>query len=177
MERYIFYDSFEGVSMGFVNRIMKAVDVLTEDESVEKGDDFEKYVTELFDEEYFTVVQWNTDITRKHDRFVEADLGPDLIMRYEPKGEMFCVECKFRSDMHEDKLNWSNPQQLERYREYAAEHRLPFFVVIGLGGDPSYPDRLFCVPLAEAKYRRFFQASLKDLRGILIRTFSGKMVY
>lgn len=142
--------------MGFVNKIMKAFDVLTEDESVGKGNDFEKYVVDLFDEDYFSVVQWSTDITRKHDRFVEADMDPDLIMRYEPKGEIFCVECKFRSDLYEDKLNWSNSHQLERYKEYAEEHRLPFFVVIGLGGDPTYPERMFCIPLAEAKYPALF---------------------
>jgi hypothetical protein len=67
----------------------------------------------------FTVVHWSTDITRKHDRLVESDMGPDLVIRYEPKGEIFCVECKFRSALYEDKLKWSNPEQLKRYQEYA----------------------------------------------------------
>ncbi len=142
--------------MGFVNKIMRVVNVLTEDESVEKGDEFERYVTDLFDESYFTIVQWSTDIMRKHDKFVESDTDPDLVMRYEPKNEMFCVECKFRSALYEDKLDWSNPQQLERYQDYAIEKRLPFFVVIGLGGDPSYPERMFCIPLEEARYPALF---------------------
>jgi hypothetical protein len=142
--------------LGFVNKILKAVEVLTEDESVGKGNDFEKYVVDHFDEDYFSVVQWSTDITRKHDRLVEADMGPDLIIRYEPKGEKFCVECKFRSDLYEDKLNWSNSHQLDRYKEYAKEYRLPFFVIIGLGGDPTYPERMFCIPLEEAKYPGLF---------------------
>jgi hypothetical protein len=37
---------------------MKAVDVLTEDESVGIGNDFGKYVVDLFEEDYFSVVQW-----------------------------------------------------------------------------------------------------------------------
>jgi hypothetical protein len=152
----MFYGSFGGFSMGFVNRIMKTVDIFTEDESEEKGNDFEKYVADLFDEDRFSVVQWSTDITRKHDRFVEADMSPDLIIRYEPKGEMFCVECKFRSDLYESKLNWSNSQQLEHYKKYASEHILPFLIVIGLGGDPIYPKRMFCIPLEEAKYPALF---------------------
>jgi hypothetical protein len=66
--------------MSFINRIMKAVDVLTEDESVEKGNDFEKYVKHLFDDRYFVIEQWSTDINRKHDTFVEADMGPDFVI-------------------------------------------------------------------------------------------------
>lgn len=142
--------------MGFLNRMMKAVDVLTEDESIEKGNDFEKYVKDLFDDRYFVFEQWSTDINRKHDTLVEADMGPDFVIRYEPKDERFCVECKFRSDLYEDKLDWSNPQQLRRYQDYALNHRLPFFIVIGLGGDPYYPERMFCIPLEEAKYPTLF---------------------
>jgi hypothetical protein len=142
--------------MGFVNKIMKAVDILTEDEFVEKGGEFEKYVLDLFDERYFSIVQWSTDITRKHERFVESDAGPDLTMRYMPKDEIFCVECKFRSTLYEGKLQWSNSQQLGRYQDFAEENGLPFFVVIGLGEDPSDPKRMFCIPLEEARYPALF---------------------
>ncbi len=138
--------------MGLVNKIIKAVEVLAEDESVEKGNDFEKYVVDLFDKRYFSIVQWSTDITRKHDKFVESDAGPDLTFRYMPTGEIFDVECKFRSDLYEGKLYWSNPEQLKRYQNFAIENRSPFFVVIGLGGGPSSPKRLFCIPLEEARY-------------------------
>jgi len=147
--------------MGIANKIKKMVDIFTEDDSVEKGNDFESYVVKLFDARYFSVVQWSTDIARKHDRFVEADMDPDLVMRYEPKGEKFCVECKFRSGLYENKLNWSKPQQLQRYQDYAREHRLPFFVVIGLGGDPTHPERMFCIPLEEAKYPNLFPSILE----------------
>jgi hypothetical protein len=145
-----------GVTMEILNKIMKVVDVFTEDESVEKGNDFEKYVVNLFDDRYFSIVQWSTDITRKHDRYVESDAGPDLIMRYIPKDEIFCVECKFRSGLFEGKLQWSNPQQLKRYQDFAREKRLSFFVVIGSGMKPYYPERMFCMPLKEAKYPALF---------------------
>jgi hypothetical protein len=138
--------------MKLINKLKKTVEVLKEDESVEKGNDFEKYVVSLFDDKYFSVVQWSTDIARKHDRFVESDTGPDLIVRYIPKDEVFCVECKFRSSLFEGKLQWSDPQQLRRYQGFAREKRLPFFVVIGFGGDPSHPKKMFCLPLEEARY-------------------------
>lgn len=147
--------------MGFVNKLKRAVEVLKEDESVEKGNDFEKYVVSLFDDKYFSIVQWSTDITRKHNRFVESDAGPDLIVLYIPKDEVFCVGCKFRSSLFEDKLQWSDPQQLRRYQSFAREKRLPFFVVIGFGGDPSYPKRMFCIPLGEARYPALYPSILE----------------
>ena len=142
--------------MRIVDKILKVVDVLKEVESVGKGNDFEKYVVDLFDDRYFSIVQWTTDITRKHDRFVESDAGPDLIIRYKPKDETFCVECKFRSDLYEGKLHWSTSQQLRRYQTFAKEKDLPFFTIIGLGGSSSHPKRMFCIPLNEAKYPALF---------------------
>lgn len=143
---------FRGFITGFVGKLKRVVEVLKDDESIEKGNDFEKYVVSLFDDKYFSIVQWSTDITRKHDRFVESDAGPDFIVRYLPKDEIFCVECKFRSSLFEGKLQWSDPQQLKRYQVFAREKRLPFFIVIGFGRDSSYPERMFCMPLGEAKY-------------------------
>ncbi|HWR24851.1 MAG TPA: hypothetical protein VN278_01345 [Methanosarcina sp.] len=142
--------------MGLLNKIEKVVDLLIEDERVGKGDDFERYVVDLFDKKYFSMVQWSTDVTRKHDRFVESDAGPDLILRYIPKNEIFCVECKFRSDLFEGELKWSNPKQLQRYQDFANKSKLPFFIVIGLGGEPSLPERMYCIPLEEARYPALF---------------------
>ncbi|HJH31549.1 MAG TPA: hypothetical protein C5S50_05095 [Methanosarcinaceae archaeon] len=141
--------------MGIVNRISRAIDILTEDGSIEKGDEFEKYVVHLFDTRtYFSIVEWTSDISRKQDCFVESDCNPDLVMRYKHKSrnEVFCIECKYRSNLYDGKLNWSYHSQLDRYRKYAKEKGIPFYVVIGLGGSPQYPERMFCIPLKEAKY-------------------------
>lgn len=146
---------------GLVGKLKRVVEVLKEDESEQKGNDFEKYVVNLFDDKYFSIVQWSTDIMRKHDRFVESDTGPDLIVRYLPKDEVFCVECKFRSGLFEGKLQWSDSQQLKRYQDFAREKKLPFFVVIGFGGNSSYPERMFCIPLEEAKYPALFPGVFK----------------
>jgi hypothetical protein len=59
--------------MSLLGKIEKIIDVVLEDGSVEKGDDFERYVVDMFDERYFSVVEWTSDISRKHDRFVESD--------------------------------------------------------------------------------------------------------
>ena len=68
--------------MSISRKIGKTIDVLREDENVRKVNDFEKYVINFFDDNYFSVAQWTTDIARKHDRFVESDCYPDLVIRY-----------------------------------------------------------------------------------------------
>ncbi|MEA1985751.1 MAG: hypothetical protein U9N13_08910 [Euryarchaeota archaeon] len=149
--------------MSLLGKIDRIIDIIQEDGSVEKGDDFEKYVVDLFDEHYFSVVEWTSDISRKHDRVVESDTNPDLLMRYSHKdrNERFCIECKFRSNLYQNKLHWSKPYQLKRYRNYARESNLPFFVVIGLGGYPSDPERLFCIPIEEAKYPALYPSGFE----------------
>jgi hypothetical protein len=40
---------------------------------------------------------------------------------------------------------------MERYFSYAGDRRIPFYVVLGLGGSPDSPTEMFCMPLEEAK--------------------------
>jgi hypothetical protein len=137
--------------MGLFRKLRKVIEIIFENESEQKGDDFEKYVVDLFDEKHFSIVQWTTDMARKHTRFVESDCGPDLVIRHRPTNEIFCVECKFRSNLYKDQLHWSAPRQLGRYRIFAKENEIPFYVVIGLGGKARKPKRMFCIPLEETR--------------------------
>lgn len=57
--------------MGLFRKLRKILSVIFENESEQKGDDFEKYVVDLFDEKKFSIVQWTTDMARKHTRFVD----------------------------------------------------------------------------------------------------------
>lgn len=138
--------------MGLFRKLREIFRVIFEKNSEQKGDDFERYVVDLFDEKHFSVVQWTTDMARKHTRFVESDCGPDLVLRYRYTNEIFCVECKFRSKLFKGKLQWSASRQLERYRAFAKYNKVPFFVVIGLGGMTRKPKKMFCIPLEEAKH-------------------------
>jgi len=131
-------------------------------EAVQKGDEFERYVVDLFDEKYFTIVEWTTDNMRKHSRYVEADTRPDLLIRYNPSGEEFYVECKYRSKLYENKFMWSTHEQMNRYFRFAYEKKLPFFVIMGLGGAPNKPEKMYCVPLQEIKYPQLYPKVMID---------------
>ncbi len=129
-------------------------------QAVSKGDKFERYVVDKFDENKFTIVEWTTDTTRKHHRYVEADTRPDLLIRYNLSGEEFYVECKYRSYFYENKFQWSTPEQMNRYLRFAYEQNKPFFVVLGLGGTPDRPEKIFCIPIQEAKYPALYSSVL-----------------
>ena len=147
--------------MGLFRKLSKIIRVIFEKGSEQKGDDFERYVVDLFDERHFSIVQWTTDMARKHTRFVESDCGPDLVLRYRPTNEIFCVECKFRSKLFKGKLQWSALKQLGRYRIFAKDNKVPFYVVIGLGGKARKPKKMFCIPLQDAKYPALLPESLE----------------
>lgn len=161
--------------MGLVNKLKRAVEVLKEDESVAKGNDFEKYVVSLFDDKYFSIVQWSTDITRKHNRFVESDSGPDLIVRYVPKNEIFCVECKFRSSLFEDKLQWSDLQQLKRYQSFAREKSFLSLLLSDLVEIRLIRKGCSVFLLEKQNILRFILVYLKNSKEMLASSFSGKM--
>lgn len=120
-------------------------------EYVEKGNKFEKYIVDKFDDRFFSIVEWTTDMGRKHNRFVESDCNPDLVIRDRKTNEIFCVECKYRSNIINEYFNWSYPEQMDRYFSYAHERKIPFYVVLGSGGSPDSPADVFCVPLVEAE--------------------------
>jgi len=40
---------------------------------------------------------------------------------------------------------------MDRYFSYSRDRKIPFYIVLGFGGNPDSPTELFCVPLEEAK--------------------------
>lgn len=118
------------------------------DENERKGREFEEYIVRHFDKDYFTVKEWRSD-KGIDGRYAEANTNPDLVMTLHlKKGNYdFAVECKWRSSLSNDRVKISYPEQLDRYRKYAKESRLPVFMVIGIGGKPSDPEAIYCMPL------------------------------
>lgn len=118
-----------------------------------KGDDFENFVAKQFHKNNdYTVVNWTGDKMRKYNVYVESDSGPDLKIRHEPTQEEFYIECKYRSNLYNGKYKWTNDKQRKRYLKFASNTKNPFYIVLGLGGSPNEPNKIYCVPLREARY-------------------------
>ncbi len=111
-------------------------------ELFKKGEEFENFVRlNLFRKDNFTIVERTHNYDINKDDFVESTLKPDFKFRSLRTNVEFYVEAKWRQTLYNDNLKWSYPKQFERYQEYSKD--FPLFIVIGLGGSPSHPDKLF----------------------------------
>lgn len=119
------------------------------EDSLVKGKAFEKYVVSKFSKKYWKIHDWRGD-KNLGDRYAETSQDPDLEMKLSFKGKEYiiAVECKWRRTADSNStIKWSYPDQLERYRKFQKDKKMPVFVAIGVGGQPSSPDQLYIIPL------------------------------
>jgi len=167
--------------MSIISNLLKAIfteepNNTTPEDMKEKfkaiGKAFEDYIQTLIfknnkERDYFALEYRTPDYyDAKSGIYAESNLEPDFRIRYNPTGDVFAVECKYRSDLSQNKqgkyvLSWSNPTQLRRYQKYQQERKIPIYVVIGLGGDPNNPEKVYCIPLSEIKYPQIYPSVLK----------------
>lgn len=133
--------------------LLKGIKYKFSDEPFVVGLRFEDYVSDLFSMKYFSLIEKTHSTETNQERYVESSMNPDFVFRYDPSGELFAVECKYRSNLNnEGLLNWSYPEQMKRYQEFSYKRRMPVFIVIGLGGRDNHPEEMFNIPLEEARY-------------------------
>lgn len=123
-------------------------------EAEKKGRDFEKYVVSRFPKKYYSIKEWRSDKC-VNGHYAESNTYPDLEMTLQlGKSEYpFAVECKWRHEFSDKGyIQWCEDSQLDRYRQYASDKALPVFIIIGVGGEPSSPEYVYCVPLKAMKY-------------------------
>ena len=141
--------------MGLIDtgiKILEEIKMVTSDDSFVVGLRFENYVNDLFSKKYFSIVEKTHSTKTNQEQYVESSMNPDFVYRYIPTGELFAVECKYRSGLNGDFLSWSNPKQLKRYQDFSYKRKIPVFIVIGLDGYDVEPEEMFCIPLKDANY-------------------------
>lgn len=119
--------------------------------SVDKGNAFEEFVAERFViNTCFTIKDWHS--FKGNGMYVEANTYPDLLMELKRNdgAYQFAVECKWRKDFQSGSiLEWATSEQFLHYITFAHTKRIPVFVVIGVGGEPSAPNEVYVLPLQE----------------------------
>ncbi len=115
-----------------------------------KGDDFEKFIVQKFDEKLFTIKEWAGD-KYVNGVYAESTLNPDLLMeiKFGETVSQFSVECKWRKKAFQGKVEFSKEKQLARYKDYEKEKNIPVFIALGVGGTASAPDKLYIIPLQD----------------------------
>jgi hypothetical protein len=119
--------------------------------SYEKGLAFEKYVTTLFHKkDGFQLVDWRGDKFNKGIYALSIQY-PDLEYRFKAGSEQyhFAIECKWRSTFSKGAIQLGEDYQLENYKQFAREKRMPVYILLGVGGSPPGPAELFVIPLSD----------------------------
>lgn len=121
-------------------------------ESEEKGRAFEEYVVSHFNKKYFTLKEWRGD-KYYEGNYAESNRYPDMEYEFSLNDKIipFAVECKWRSKFKNEQIQWATEEHADIYRKFEKEKDMPVFVVIGVGGSPSAPERVYAVPLRVLK--------------------------
>jgi hypothetical protein len=131
-------------------------------DSFEKGRRFENYIIELFNEKYFKLVKWRK--SRKANNTLELidASNPDLELIFTgARKYKFAVECKWRQEFVEGKITWATDYQICCYEDFEHAYHIPVFVAIGIGGEPSNPEKLFVTPLQNiSNYTEVYESEL-----------------
>jgi hypothetical protein len=131
--------------------------------SLEKGFLFEDYIVTLFDNKSgrFRLLTWRSDKKASNGVLAESNSYPDLEFCFIDRKKRFAIECKWRHRFYDGKLAWAKKNQIEIYREYEIENKIPVFIAIGVGGHPSDPAQLFVTPLSHIqRYPEVFKSHL-----------------
>ena len=128
--------------------IYRRVKSLTMNDDLLKGREFEDYVLELLgmaNNDKLTLKEWRGDKSLP-GIYPEGNSDPDLVLEYD--GRPFAIECKWRSYMPKDiEKEPLSADRMATFAQYANKHRLPVFLLLGIGGLPSDPDLLLLTPL------------------------------
>ena len=147
--------------MSLFKRLAKAViNEVIKPESFAKGEEFEQYLRDyIFIDELYHLEHRSHDYNTNRNDYVAESLDPDFVF-VSVKGEKaFFVEAKYRSDFFDNAVEWCKPYQLKRYKD--VNKKMPVFIALGVGGDPSIPDHLYIFPVKHIKYPKLFKSVLK----------------
>ena len=121
---------------------------ITQPEELLKGREFEDYVLSLFnfqEDGTLVLMEWQGDKSYGTIH-PENNSNPDFVFRCGQKE--FAIECKWREKLPQDLSKDIFPiKKIENYERFSKTRKLPVTIVIGVGGEPCYPELLYVIPL------------------------------
>ena len=141
--------------------ILAAIKEAIKPEGVIKGEKFERYVLSLFNASgYWALVKRTQDYYNNKQMYEKHSLEADFIFKHKRLNKEIKIECKYRSSLNKDgMLEWCKNEQLDRYKRFDKDDNT--YIVIGLGGKPNAPGKLYLIKLSDAKYVTIYPSSLK----------------
>ena len=128
--------------------IYSRIHSITQPEELLKGREFEDYVLSLFNIQKggkLVLCEWQGD---KSYGMIQPENNsyPDFVFRYGLKE--FAIECKWRVKLSQDLSKDLFPiKRIENYKRFSEARKMPVTIVLGVGGEPCYPELLYVIPL------------------------------
>lgn len=107
---------------------------------------FQQFVFSRFPVETFDVMEWRDDFYDDALGTVGASL-PSLELRSKKDNHHFGVITRWRHGFTNDCIEWAHSSQLQSYKECEYRTRQHLFLVLGVGGKPLHPEKLFIIPI------------------------------
>lgn len=134
--------------------------------SFQKGTRFERYVSTLFPESEYAMVDRTRDTSKFLDRHVESDAHPDFVFRNRQTGNEFAIECKWRARWTRGKSGdlgiWWSHELSDKYMHFARERAMPVFIAFGIGGTPSQPSEVYFIEVERLHYAFLLQTLIRS---------------
>jgi hypothetical protein len=128
-----------------------------------KGDEFEQYVrATLFPRDSYDLLSKTHDYRDNKADVIKSSRQPDYHFRSNELNIEFFVEAKYRSVLQNQAIEWGKYFQLKRYQKI--DNVTPVLIVIGLGGRPSAPEKIFLMPVKHIKFVKLYPGFLEKYR-------------
>lgn len=131
--------------------------------SFKKGEDFEKFIEfNLFSINLFTLIHRTNNKNQNKERFAENTKLPDFKFRSEKNLTEFYVEAKYRSRLNSNnQLDLMKESQFDRFNAIEYKEKTPIYLLVGLGGEPSDPNKIYLIPLKDFKQGKITELFLE----------------
>lgn len=124
------------------------------------GNDFEDYVINMFDSDRFELTHRTPTNEDTSGKFVKSMILPDLGFREKSTRRGFWVECKFRANTKNfGNITWCTENQLRNYKRTYYKHREPVFIMLGVRGTTSDPNKVYCLNLERINFTELFYST------------------
>jgi len=130
-------------------------------EGYKKGDKFEDYVLSLFSaSKKWHLLKRTQDYDHNSQMYEKSSLEPDFRFKHLASNAIINIECKYRASLYNGMLEWCKREQLIRYKDGDKYNNT--FIIIGYGGQPNNPEKIYLFKLSEVKYEKLYPSILKD---------------
>lgn len=123
------------------------------------GEEWEDDVQDVIFPSYrYDILHKSPSFEENNIRYIESSLQPDFKFRDKRTKKEFWVECKFRRNLVNDKVEWAKPAQFERLKVIQE----PVFICLALDIERYSDERYFLIPMQKIKYTGLYTSVLWD---------------